>query len=44
MSKEDFMQFISTHSRDDLDKFLHEKAKPVKLVNAVIRIKKVGPK
>lgn len=44
MIKEDFMKFVSTHSRDDLDNYLHEKTKPVKLVNAVIRIKKVGPK
>jgi len=40
MKKDEFMEFVSTHNRKDLDNFLHEKTKPVKIIYPVVRVRK----
>lgn len=42
MGKTEFLKEISGYSREQLDKVLHEKCKPVKLIYPVVRVKKVS--
>jgi hypothetical protein len=44
MKKTDFLEKISKCNRDELNKILHERCKPVKLIYPVIRLKKYGGK
>jgi hypothetical protein len=40
MKKSEFLEKISNSSRDELDKILHERCKPVKIIYPVVRIKR----
>jgi hypothetical protein len=39
MEKSEFLNIISKCNRDEINKILHEKCKPVKLIYPVVRLK-----
>jgi hypothetical protein len=38
MTKDEFLKEISTMDREQLNKLLHEKTKPIKLIYPVVRV------
>lgn len=44
MEKSKFLEKISKSSREDIEKILHDRCKPIKLIYPVVRLKKVGGK